>query len=427
MLSAVPRPARRLGFFLLLALPAAAGGLLWYRSVDAHLRAAEASLADHDDAGARDHLARYLVVWPGDPRAHLLAARVARRERHYDEAEEHLRHCRRAGGYAAAVAVERALADLQRGDGRAEPDLRARAEAGDAESLPVLEVLTQYYLDSYRLDRAGECLGLYLRQRPDDLLALLGRGYVRERFLDFAAAAADYRRAVAAHPDDDRARRRLGETLLVSGDPAEALPQFEHLLARDPGDAAARLGLARCQRQLGRAAEAAATLDALLADGPPPAAALAERGEAALDAGDAAGAEKWLRKAAAAAPHDRKAHAALARCLEQQGKSADAEAARGEVRRIDADLRRLDELSRAVIHAPDDAALRVEGGLLFLRGGEPEEGVRWLNHALRLDPSRADARRALAEYYEKNGRKGSAEAHRRFLREHPAPADRPPR
>ena len=46
---------------------------------------------------------------------------------------------------------------------------------------------------------------------------------------------------------------------------------------------------------------------------------------------------------------------------------------------------------------PGDAALRCEGGLLFLRNGERRESVRWLRLALRLDPGCEAARKALAE------------------------------
>ena len=46
---------------------------------------------------------------------------------------------------------------------------------------------------------------------------------------------------------------------------------------------------------------------------------------------------------------------------------------------------------------PDDAALRCEGGLLFLRNGERREGVRWLREALRLDSRCEAARAALAQ------------------------------
>jgi hypothetical protein len=67
------------------------------------------------------------------------------------------------------------------------------------------------------------------------------------------------------------------------------------------------------------------------------------------------------------------------------------------VKQLDADLARINVLRDAVIQKPNDANLRAEGGVLFLRNGERDEGVRWLELALRLDPACEPARRALAE------------------------------
>ena len=66
------------------------------------------------------------------------------------------------------------------------------------------------------------------------------------------------------------------------------------------------------------------------------------------------------------------------------------------VAQLDADVRRLEKVCQAVMERPNDAALRCEGGLLFLRNGERDEGVRWLRIALRLDPNCQSAREALA-------------------------------
>jgi Flp pilus assembly protein TadD len=79
------------------------------------------------------------------------------------------------------------------------------------------------------------------------------------------------------------------------------------------------------------------------------------------------------------------------------GKQAEADAINERIAKIDADLRRLEEISQAVLKRPQDAALRCEGGLIFLRNGEKEEGIRWLRQALRLDPNHQEARNALAD------------------------------
>jgi tetratricopeptide (TPR) repeat protein len=383
---------------LLLLLGFAAGGYAGWRWWTARqlLRQAEGALTGHEYGKAREQLTRYLERYPGDGRARLLAARAARRLRRYDEAEEQLRRCREAGGPAEALAVEHALLEVQQGADAPVPALRERAGVDDELGLQVLEVLIQYDLDTTRLRQAQEELTRYLARRPDDLQALLGRGALWERLLSFADAREDYRRAVAAHPDSERARLRLADALLLSGTPAEAREHYQWLQARRPERPEVRLGLARCRRQLGDAEEARRLLDALLAEFPQHGLALWERGQLDLEAGRPAEAEVWLQQAVRALPFDRRVAYALARCLQELDRPAEAAALRRRIATLDADVRRLGQVQQEVLTRPDDAALRCEGGLIFLRNGERREGIRWLRLALRLDPRCEAAQTALA-------------------------------
>ncbi|MBX9581753.1 MAG: tetratricopeptide repeat protein [Gemmataceae bacterium] len=376
---------------------AAVGYSAWERrKVDRLLADGERALAAREYGQARELLDRYLAERPADAHARLLAARAARHTKAYRDAAEHLRRCRADGGEAEPIEVEEALLDVLTGDERPVPALRERARRDDDLALVVLEVLVQHDLDTYQLGYALDGFSRYLARRPDDLHALLGRGFVRERFLDFAAAAADYRRAVAAHPADDRARLKLADTLLIAGTPDEALEHYRWLADRWPDRPPVRLGLARCLRRLARPDEAATLLDGLLAEYPDHGETLWERGELELDRGRLEAAEPLLRKAAGKRPFDRRVQYALARCLRRHGRTAEADAADARVQQLDADLTRLGKLQDEVLHRPNDAALRVEGGLLFLRNGEREEGLRWLQLALRLDPDYRPAREALA-------------------------------
>jgi tetratricopeptide (TPR) repeat protein len=384
---------------ILLALGTlAAGGYFRWRwwTGQQLLRGGEEAVAAHEYGQAREQLARYLALQPSDGRACLLAARAARRLRQYDEASAHLRCCLQAGGPAEAVAVEYALIDVEKGEDGPVPALRERAR-DDELALPILEVLVQYDLDTGRLRQAQQDLTLYLARRPDDLQALLGRGAVWERLLSFADAREDYRTAVAAHPDSERARLRLADTLLLSGTPAEALEQYQWLAARWPQRHEVRLGLARCRHRLGDPEEALRLLDALLADSPEHGQALWERGQLELEAGRPTEAEPWLQKAVRALPFDRRVAYTLARCLLELHRRAETEALNARIAQLDADVRRLDQVQQEIMKSPDDAALRCEGGLIFLRNGERREGIRWLQLALRLDPRCAAARSALAE------------------------------
>ncbi len=381
---------------LVVAALAAGGWASWRWWTGQFLRQGEEAFAARAFGKAKEHLALYLSYRPDDTRGRLLAARTARRLREYDEALEHLRRCRADGGDAEAITVEYALINLQRGTEGPDEALRRRALAQDELALVILETLIQYDIDTYQLRQAQQDLNLYLSRRPDDLHALLGRAYVWERFLNFADALLDYQKAVAAHPRDDRARLRLADTLLIAGTPEEALEQYEHLAQRWPEKFEVRFGLARCRRRLGQLEEARQELDALPADGPEYGELFWERGLLALDQSRPQDAEPALRRAASLRPHDRRICYSLSRCLLELGQREEAQTWSARADQLDADVRRLHQVCQEVQQRPNDATLRCEGGLLFLRNGEQLEGLRWLRLALRLDPNCSAARQALA-------------------------------
>jgi Flp pilus assembly protein TadD len=386
-----------------------------------HFCAAERALEQRDFKLARALMGPCLAVWPSGGRTHFLAARAAWRSGFYDEANEHLAVCRRQQWDAAALHCERALMQAQRGDRTVEEFLWSRLRQNDPETPLILEVLIQAYVSSYRLPQALNALNLYLQRRPDDVEALLGRGWVWEQLFDFGRAVADYRRAAAVDADNDAARLRLAETLLITGPASAALDQFERLRQHRPEDPAVLVGLARCRRQLGQLHEARTLLDNLLtrlhSDAADKAATiLNERGRLALDEGQPGQAESWLRQAVALVPYDRQVNYDLYQCLRQCGRTDEAERCRASLERIDADLQRIDKLLREVLKSPSDPALRSEAGIIFLRNGEPQKGLRWLGMALEQDPGYRPAHQALADYYERTGRLDLAAGHRRLAR-----------
>jgi Tfp pilus assembly protein PilF len=72
-----------------------------------------------------------------------------------------------------------------------------------------------------------------------------------------------------------------------------------------------------------------------------------------------------------------------------------------------------------VLKSPRDPALRVEAAAIFLRSGEEQEGLRWLDMALHLDGGYRPAHQALADYFERHGQPERAAHHRRLARAQP--------
>src|SRR5207302_4690608 len=141
---------------------------------------------------------------------------------------------------------------------------------------------------------------------------------------------------------------------------------------KQPTNPAVLLGLARCRRLLGEPEEAAKVLDVLLEHSPHDVAALGERGRLYWETGQPADAERLLRTATDLAPYDRDNIYALYLCLQQAGKSKEAEVYRAKLQEIDTQLGRLREVTGQIAQTPHDPGLRHEAGMIFLNSGQPK-------------------------------------------------------
>jgi tetratricopeptide (TPR) repeat protein len=385
----------------------------WHRSRQ-EWQEVQNALHRHDLAGAASSLGRYLQHKPGDAAAWFLAARTARRLERYPEAERALERCQALGGVTDSTRLEWDLLRIQQGD-LGEIDVRLRMTIGPnhPDACVVLEALARAYLKTERLGDALQACGLWLEQEPQHPWPWLWRGRILERVDHSEKALEAYRRAVDLAPDDREARLALGRVLLGQRQPGDAAEQYESLLHRSPDDAEALLGLAGCRIEQGRAAEAVPLLDRVLAGIPSSAAGLFLRGKAALELDDRGGAEGWLRRAVESAPDDAQALHLLVQCLRAQGRDGEAAPLAERLEELRKDLRRLNELVREVARQPDDVRPRHEAGVLALKVGRPEEGVRWLQGALRVKGDHRPVHAALADYYLQHGDPARAEAHRR--------------
>jgi uncharacterized protein HemY len=85
--------------------------------------------------------------------------------------------------------------------------------------------------------------------------------------------------------------------------------------------------------------------------------------------------------------------------------------------RVETDRARLAEIAaQKMTRTPNDPNLHYELGVIYLRNGKPESGLRWLYSALRLDPAHQSSHQALSDYFERTGESEKAEQHRGQLR-----------
>lgn len=380
------------------------------------LRTARADLGRHRPEAAGQALASCLRVWPDRPAVLLLASRAARQAGDFAAADGLLRDCRRrAGGPTEEVAFEWALLQAAGGHVRdTEEYLQSRADQDPARAGLAWEALAEGYIRVYRTVDAMALLEFWLARDPGNVRALELRGVALVTGKGVARGSDDFRRVLALDPTRADTRLRLVRCLLDLGGYEEALPHLETLLRDRPGDPELLVRLARCQNMLDRGALARRTLDGVLAEHPDHGLALRTRGQFALSAQQPAEAEGWLRRAAAALPDDYQAQWLLFQALQQQGKTADAAAHLRTVEQVRDRAERLSELqSRKLAEQPLDPGLHYEMGVLLLRAGHPDLGERWLLGAVALDPAYRPAHAALADLYDRAGKKAEADDHRR--------------
>ncbi len=409
-----PRWAVLIGLiFLLLAAGAFLGGRLLL--FEHHLRAARAALEEQDCDEARPHIDACLRLRPESASVHFVAARGLRRAGFYDEAEEHLRAWERLAGQTPDTLLEWAMLGAARGDlPTYEEFLLARLDEGVPQGGLILEALIQGSIDTYHLERVRYYLGRLLEREPDSALGLMWQGWLYETSGRTDSALENCRRAVRAHPRQPAVRLRLAQLAVLLNQPAEAEEHLDNLRRRGYRRPQVLLALARCRTQEADPAGARRLLDELLDESPDNSEALLERGKLALQEGDPAAAERPLRRAVELVPQDRQALNSLVQALSQQGNTREGEEFAARLRKMDEEMKRLEEVYKKINAAPNDVSLRHAAAVICLRNGQDREAQRWLTGALQLDPDYAPAHESLAECYERAGQPDLAAEQRRL-------------
>jgi tetratricopeptide (TPR) repeat protein len=387
----------------LIVLAVGGGALGVYLWAQYHHGAAAKALARFDFDQAQHHWRLYLKIWPKDSSAHLAAAQTARRRGKFDEAAGHLESVERLQGVTAGTALERILQQAQKGKrGDVEQRLLALLENDDQDTPLIYEALGQGYLAGFHLPEALHCLDQLLEHQPENVLGLTGRARVWQLWNQFDKAVADFQKAVDLHPELDKARLGLADSLNHVGRVREAVAQYEILRRRQPNDLEVLLRQARCWQDLNELETAREMVAKVLAEKPDWILALVERGRIALRMRQPAQAEEWLRRAVQLAPRDRDAHFVLHLCLECQDKKEEDRQCLARLKDIQNSATHLAALLGEVVRSPHEPGIRVELGKLYLRDGDEQQGIRWLTSALDEDPRYEPARAALATYYQRN-------------------------
>jgi tetratricopeptide (TPR) repeat protein len=273
-------------------------------------------------------------------------------------------------------------------------------EEGHQDSPLLMESLARGYMRRYRLGMAKRCLDRWSQAQPDNPQLLYLDGLFHLDYLHAAAAAvARYGRAVELDPDHEEARLGLAVALLMTKEYGKAAEHFERLRLAQPDNDRVRVGLAECRDALGETAEAVRLVDEVLSRKPNFPAALALRGQLAFRQEEFDAAADWLRQAVRYNPADHRARYNLALSLKRTGRADEAQEYMRQFEEMEKNLARFNEIvTSEIAKRPADPALHCELGQILLKSGQRDEGVRWLQSALQIDPGYAPARRALADY-----------------------------
>lgn len=379
-----------------------------------HLLAARMAVKKNHNQEAIRHLQICLKTWPTDADVLFLIARTARRVGAYGEAEQALEKYQARRGFDEAATLERILLRAENGElDQVAGFCRDWIEHGHPDTTFIYEASVRGYLQAYRLSDARLCLQRWRQDEPDNPQTYYLEGQIHDCEGVSWAAMESYQNVLQADPEHDEARLKLTAALLERRAMPEAAMHLEYLRQHHPDDPLIAVRLAKCRDFLGEQDEAVRLLEEVLARQPHFASALLERGRIALSRGDYKAAEGWLREAVARSPAEHEAHYLLVQCLRRCDKEAEARQEEHKLKLLETDLRRLDEIANVrMSQTPDDPTLHGELGAILLRSGFIEQGLHWLHSALQRDARCTQAHKALAEYYQQMGDVERAEHHR---------------
>ena len=403
-----------IGFLLLFFTVGGVGGYGIYC-----WRAAKREVEDFRTEEARKHLRFCLLLRPNSISVNLLAARAARLEGEFDEAEKHLGKCLKlAKGSTEEIQVEFLLMRVQRGEeDEVAGELLQYVNGGYPESILILETLAHAYIRNMRSGMAFSCLSMRIDLAPDDYQPYEWRGRVLENLNDRRGAIKDYAKAIELNPNLTSARLRLAELQLETAEIEEAAKNLELLTSQFPDriDIKARLG--QCRFMQGREDDARPLLEAAVKEMPDDPSLLLTLSKLDMVSHNWSQAERWLRHALELDPTDLESRFNLVSCLEHAGRRQEAEVERDRHQKDSAMLNRISKILQTDAEHPSrDPDALYEVGSVFLKVNNTRVGLWWLNRVLQLNPDHQATHKTLAEYYESKGEKDLAAQHRRRLK-----------
>lgn len=373
-------------------------------AVQFHTGRARQFLYQREDQRAVDQLRLALRLAPDVPETSFLLARAHRRLGNLDRVEPLLRHAAKLGGDPERAQRETWLAWAQAGRLReAQPHLSELLMDTREDGAEICAAYVQGYFTNLQPREATQLLDAWQHDYPADPQSHFMRAYLQQALALWKEAAESYRRGLELAPHQTRMRVRLAEVLGELNETDEAIRQFQRCADETPNDAGLYAAWAKCLIRQGRTADARPILERALKIASMHFEALRQLGELELAEGRYHAALPPLQAAASQRPYDTTTRNALGKTLQALGKADEARPHLEYAAAAEESLSRMDRNLRLVVERPKDPQLRYEIGVTLLRYGSPDDGVKWLQTVLELDPNHQAAQQALAAYHEGSG------------------------
>ncbi len=376
---------------------------LWQRPLIAGWLGARAlQSASNDDAkSATRYIEWSRLVWRQSPEAAMAEARLARRASKLDDFAQQLKRARYLGITPERADREAFLASAQGGQLRlVEGKLSEMIETSGNDGPQICEAFAQGYMRMRDYNSALTLLKAWAKDYPKDARPYAWIGLIYAEMQTNEEAEDAFRTALRLDERNARAAQGLGTLLLELKRPSEAIPVFRVAVDNDAVGPEAVVGLASSLQSLSKADEAMSILETGSKRFPGNDSILGATADAYIKEGKYGEAEKLLAPKIKTGTRRRELRYFYAIALRGLGRSDDAAehfayAAEANEKMVEANHRVAEVADR-----PNDAQLRSSIGETYLRYGNIEDGLMWVNSALEIDPDNYLAHVSLADYYQ---------------------------
>lgn len=383
--------------FLLLLLNAS----LWQRpSIARFLANIAIKQATQESQSAERLIGIARTVWRSTPEADLAAARVARRNGDIELFAKRLARARYFGVDAERADREQLLSLAQAGQmSIAGPKLADLVNSPGGDEVEISEAYAQGYIRLRNYQVALLLLEAWSKDFPNDSRpwAWLGQIHADLQANDLAETA--FRKSLKLNPKNYIAAHGLGTLLFDLKRPEEAVPLFEISKSKPSLLIDATIAKVKCLRALTKLDEANQTIIQLAEQLPNDYQVQTAFADVLVEQGRYDEAEKALSRFVSAGSLRRELRYTYALALRGLGRIDEAQ------QHFDyatESAKKIGEANRIALQTKDEdktVELRHQLGATFLKYGNYEDGLIWLNGALEIDPNHLETHRELAGFY----------------------------